>query len=594
MKFAVFDIETIQWVKPYSVCFFDGKDFKMFTGDDCVSCFIDFVITKKYRGYNIYAHNGGKFDFLFILDVLRFRDYDFSLIFQGSRCALIKVYHQKEGKIKNRKSRNNLRFVDSYNILKFSLDKLTKDFDVKHKKTNFMENNGKRDYDYLYELYKKGDNRFYDYVKNDVLGLYEVLQVFFDRIKGHKGSVGITTPSTAMKTFKQQFLPGDKKIPFIETGLNRFFRRNAYYGGRTEIFKMFLDDGRYHCFDVNSLYPFVMKNNSFPFSPPRRINPSLNVVKNFCGITEARVSVSDVDIPVLPFKKEIRKGVNKLVFPVGRFSGVWDNVFLKKALEVGYRVKPIRSWVFRDEFIFSEYVDYFYKQKQKSNKGSCDYLISKLFLNSLYGKFGQRDDSSMVVKITDFSKNKFKIIDVVDIENNIFRVETSNTSDFLFSPISIHVTSLAQLVLYGFFEKIFDKGGVVAYCDTDSVFTDVSLNTSDRLGDVKKEYSFRRGYFVLPKMYCVVLGDKNKVKVKGFSKDLLKNISEDSFRKALFKSDFSDFDVVSDDKKLNSLRSSFVRHKCFVSCDYVKRSIKTVYDKRLVLPDFSTKPIVIE
>jgi len=178
LKIATFDIETKNWVYPYCLSFYDGENIKMFTGNSCITDFLNFVITKKYRAYSIFAHNGGKFDFNFIIEHLKKMKYDIHFIFQGSRCILLKIYEQKEGKLHNRKACNNIKFYDSYALLRFSLDKLTKSFNVSNKKLNFMGNNEKNDYDYLYKLYKNKDKKFYEYVKNDVVGLYQVLNKF--------------------------------------------------------------------------------------------------------------------------------------------------------------------------------------------------------------------------------------------------------------------------------------------------------------------------------------------------------------------------------------------------------------------------------
>ena len=158
IKIAVFDIETYKWINPYAVGFYDGKDYYQFTGKTCISDFLRFIIRHKYRSYTIFAHNGGMFDFNFILEILKKWKYDINMIFQGSRCLQIKVYQEKQGKLTNRESWNSIKFSDSYALLGFSLDKLTKDFNVEHKKLNFMnETKIKNDYEYLYQLYKQKD-----------------------------------------------------------------------------------------------------------------------------------------------------------------------------------------------------------------------------------------------------------------------------------------------------------------------------------------------------------------------------------------------------------------------------------------------------
>lgn len=65
------------------------------------------------------------------------------------------------------------------------------------------------------------------------------------------------------------------------------------------------------------------------------------------------------------------------------------------AIEYGYKFKILRGYTFKQDYIFSEYVKFLYIMKNNSNKNSPDYTISKLLLNSLYGRLGM----NLVMKI---------------------------------------------------------------------------------------------------------------------------------------------------------------------------------------------------
>jgi len=603
MNIAVFDIETFKFINPYSLAMYDGKDYRLYTGSDCVKKFLDEVLNYKYRAVNFYAHNGGKFDFNFLVEYLRFRDYDFKMVFQGSRCLRLRVYHTKEGKSKDRKNRNATSFSDSYSLLKFSLDKLTKNFDVKHKKINFMEKPEKqRDYEYLYELYKKKDKRFYEYVKNDVFGLYEVLIGFNKMITENNGKMGLTIASTSLKTFRNYY-KYDRHIEMANKETNKEMK-NAYYGGRTEIFKMFVKEKKLYCYDINSLYPFVMFNNEYPVCPPRLCrNSNKNMIMEYHGITEAEIRApKNLYIPLLPYHYTIN-GNNKLVFPLGKFTGYWDNHLLRKAYDLGYEIKPIKTYVFgKTEMIFKEYVKRFYKLKQTSLKDTPNYIIAKLLLNSLYGKFGQRQESEIFIKYSDLKFNDFKEISVYDPDSHIFKVKTESQGKFFIPQISIHVTAMSLLQLYSHIENILKKGFLI-YCDTDSLFTNVKLPISEKIGGLKLEYEFNKGYFLLPKTYCVI--KKNNecyIRAKGYGGNIryinkkdkkIDRLNENVFKNALFKNDYSGFALESTNPSFNSMRTSFVRHKKYVSMDILKKSIRSKYDKRIVLPDFDTLPLVL-
>jgi len=593
-RFAVFDIETYNWIHPYALGFFDGQDYFEFLGKDCIKKFLTFILRHKYRGISVYAHNGGRFDFNFLVDVLKNMDYKFDMIFQGSRCLLLKVYQRYYTDSKGNTHGDVIKFVDSVSLLRFKLDDLTKDFDVVHKKLNFMDKKtDERDYEYLYRLYKQDDKRFHDYLKNDVFGLHEVLTKFNNLINDNNGKLGLTIASTSMRTFQKGYLKRD--LFMSDRDLNDEMKI-AYYGGRTEIFRLYLPEGKYRCYDINSLYPYVMFNNRFPVGKPKTIkNPDKNTIKEHIGITKCKVICpKDIYIPVLPYKKDMG-GHNKLIFPTGKFSGYWDNHQLRKAMELGYKIIPQKSFVFESSYLFKDYVNNFYELKRKSKSGTPSYILAKLMLNSLYGKFAQSQDSEMLMKFTNPKQMKdYEITDVVDEDTGLFKVKTESKGNFFIPQISIHVTALAQLRLYHFIEQLINKGKMVSYCDTDSLFTDGYLHTSDKLGDMKKEYSFRKGYFLLPKTYCIITPNGDvKVKAKGFTSRFQDRLDEQDFKKALFLDDLSGFTLETDNVRFNTIKTSFVRHKRFVSTDVQRKSIRATYDKRKILDDFNTKPLIL-
>ena len=60
-------------------------------------------------------------------------------------------------------------------------------------------------------------------------------------------------------------------------------------------------------------------------------------------------------------------------------------------MKYGYKFEIIRGYTFNKTIIFDKYKDKLYLIKKSSAKGSALYLISKLLMNCLYGKFGMID-----------------------------------------------------------------------------------------------------------------------------------------------------------------------------------------------------------
>src|SRR5581483_1559437 len=94
VKIAVGDLETDPFapgrieINPFVAGFWDGKNMEIFWGHDCCKKFVQHV--KKLKGkWVIYFHNGGNFDFHFLLEFLPVEDCEFMLI--GKRIVQIKL-----------------------------------------------------------------------------------------------------------------------------------------------------------------------------------------------------------------------------------------------------------------------------------------------------------------------------------------------------------------------------------------------------------------------------------------------------------------------------------------------------------------------
>jgi hypothetical protein len=561
---------------------YDVKEpFEYFKDKDCVKEFVDKYMTHSYRGYVFYAHFGSIFDFPIILNELNKRDFNIYPIMKGSK--IIKM-------IISDKFNHRWYFCDSSALLGFSLDDLTKTFNVEYKKLHVVEKNESYDRN-LYKLYLKDPDTVIEYLEHDCIGLYEVLDKFKKEILNIGGDLGLTIASTSLKTFTRSY---QKKPFFMCSKTMNDELRNAYFGGRTEIFRMIapVKDDYYYYYDINSLYPFVMKKYPYPISRPIVINnPDTLIYMENDGITNAKVNApTDLYIPVLPAKIKL-KSDNKLMFVVGEFSGWWDNHLLRKAREIGYTIDPIKSYIFESDYIFKEFVDDFYKIKQNAESGTPMYLIAKLLMNSLYGKYGQRQISESMIKDPDPDKEKYTIKDF-DIETGWARVEEEGKGKAYLPQIAIHVTAMAQLWLYESLEKIVDKGYKLFYCDTDSITTDYGgFDDSKMLGEWKLEKRISSGYFVLPKTYKLI-DDKGKteLRAKGYNRRLQEKITEDAYKRALMNDDYSGFSVISDNKEMLRASASFHRFKDFNKLDYIRRSIQTRYNKRKILKDFDTRP----
>jgi len=574
-------------IEPYLLGLYDGETFTYYKGSFCIRDFINKELTKKNRGTTYYVHYGSIFDFNLLLEELNKKEYRIYPISQGSKIIKMKITDSGD---------RNWYVQDTSSLLSFGLDALTKAFDVQHKKIEIIKKDNNYDHN-LYMLYKKKPDQVLEYLKHDCMGLYEVLSSFKNIIENLNGKMGLTIASTAMRSFKNGYC---KDFPKMEYRSINDEMRQAYFGGRTEIFRMHakeLIDDYYYYYDINSLYPYVMMHNEFPCSRPTIMRyPSKQDIFENVGITKAKITIPGSEyLPCIPSK--IKSGYNKkLMFTVGISCGYLDNSILKMGYEQGYTIEPIKSFFFRSSDLFSDYVKTFYDIKKRQKNGTPMYLIAKLLLNSLYGKFGQRQDSEMVIKDPFPNKKKYAFKDYVDFQTGWVRVSQEGKGKHYLPHIAIHVTALAQLELYKTMKEIYDKGYHLYYCDTDSITTDYrNLPVSDRIGDWKLEKRLLSGEFILPKTYHTVNDDHvEEMRVKGYNKTLREKIDKNAFRNAIIDDDYEGFTVESDNDQLLRLRDSYNRFRSFNRLDTIRKSIKTRYNKRKILANLDTRPFDIK
>lgn len=189
-----------------------------------------------------------------------------------------------------------------------------------------------------------------------------------------------------MEIFRSKYLKNNKTIRLLSDRHYKFIKQ-SYKGSNVSVYKPYGEN--LYAYDINSLYPFCMQK-PMPVGTPKPYNTSKGLEGLF-GFAEAEVSCpSDLKIPVLPLKVSIN-GSEKLIFPTGTFKGIFFSEELKYAQTLGYSIKLIRGLEFEKSYdLFHDYVSNFYYKKSTGN-GAVK-AISKLMLNSLYGRFAMNKE----------------------------------------------------------------------------------------------------------------------------------------------------------------------------------------------------------
>lgn len=169
-----------------------------------------------------------------------------------------------------------------------------------------------------------------------------------------------------------------------------------------------------------------MKENSMPVGEPiyfegdiLKIDPNAYGffevdVESPCAFTDSFIE-RYFNIPFLQCKVKTPHGGLRTVSPVGTWSGVYLSDEIKKALTLGYKFKIKRGYLFDKDYIFTEYVEFLYNLKVNSKKNSPDYIISKLLMNSLYGKLGMNPE--MEQHIITSTENELQIFEKYIVSN---------------------------------------------------------------------------------------------------------------------------------------------------------------------------------
>lgn len=503
--FAVVDLESAAgWVHFILGGIYDGETVHNFTSIGALlDCLFD-----QYDGWDVFAHFGGVYDFLFFLSHAYFVDRSIEIspiVPRGSSILTFKL--TKNGK--------TIVFHDSSALFPFGLEQLTKSFGVTHTK-------GSIDYDKITHVTPE----LVKYLESDLKGLWESIDAFFNwpLVKAAGGSY--TRASQALRIHRTML---KEDIWYLDQGMDEIIRQ-AYLGGRTEIFRpYYAGEKPLHHWDCNSLYPAVMRANVFP-------NAFDCVTKQFypkrLGFYECEVMVPhDMYLPPLGVVGVVG-GVEKFIFPRGRFKGMFSVAEINYARSLGVKITTAKGYIFSNGgYLFLDYVDALYAIKERSREGTVDYTIAKDLMTNLYGRYGLHDQKENLV-IDDGSPGimpgREVMINGRKIPFGTIAVELNTFSNVA---IAAYVTSYARIYMH---RLMLTCGDELYYTDTDSIFTTKEFPVSTKLGGMKLVYDCAAAAFLLPKAYAVrQVNGFQFCKMKGFDKKKIQHFTVDDFYQCL-------------------------------------------------------------
>jgi hypothetical protein len=325
--------------------------------------FIEFVSGMEII---LYAHNGGKFDWHFIIENIE--DYEPLTVIAG-RLAKFKI--------------GLCEFRDSYNIIPAPL--------AAYQKTEID-----------YSIFEEGEREkpenmgvIREYLKDDCVYLG---QMVIDFIKTY--GMNLTQAGAAMKFWaKLADIERPRSSKYYYEEMQKY-----YYGGRVECFETGEIYDEFEVIDIRSAYPWAMKLKH-PWGMEYSTDDTLDGMSDD-EISRAFITLNAQSLGAFPIRTktglrfpndgEMREfNISGWEYLAARDTGTLQNESVK---EVRY---------YADTISFGEYVDYFFALKDEADlnlkkidqndpnygKWASQRLFAKLFLNSLYGKFASNPEN---------------------------------------------------------------------------------------------------------------------------------------------------------------------------------------------------------
>jgi DNA polymerase family B len=360
-----------------------------------------------------------------------------------------------------------------------------------------------------------------------------------------------TQAGQALSAYRWRFLkPGH--IFLHDNPRAMALERESYHGGLVDCFRI----GEYtntqfpfHKVDVNSMFPHKMATLQLPrkyvayrqgtigewddatSTPATRLTELAGWLKQ--EAVTARVTVntdlSDRPASVKCFCCLLNED-GKLYMPEGQFETVLTTRELQRGLDLGIIEDCTELVAYEQDILFDGYVGFFHDLKQQYEREGNEAWrsICKIFLNGLYGKFGQHHEDWVKTDIEPVGNIEVfvdedgerttvrKVGNLWDQSNGI-----KHDSTYSFCAIAAHITADARLHLV----DLRNAAGAdhAYYCDTDSLIVDedgmlmltLAGYMGPRLGQLKDEGTATEISILAPK--CYTFG--GEVKRKGVRKN---------------------------------------------------------------------------
>lgn len=396
------------------------------------------------------------------------------------------------------------------------------------------------------------------YLKRDCEILARYLKQFFAKEKNSHSLFKQTIGSISYSYIKETI---NKLTPNF-TVKDYLYFQNWYSGGLCfpsldHWAKWVYKPNRIKMIDACSMYPSQMIK-ALPYGKPLDKKPKDSPYCCFYKIKIIRARIKDKYSDIAILKKPFEYVNNKKIYHFTKFNTLYQYIqeieneiyyfcdceleMLEKIYNIKYKV--LKRHYFKTDAYLKPIIETLFKfKKEAKEKGDeVNTLLSKLRLNNLYGKTGQKP-----IRQQDYYGDKESIntdrYRIVGEKNTLikgYNIEQIKEDDEKANPIFLasYITALARCSLINKYLYITNHGGTFLYCDTDSIcyidsrkpikFNDIG----NELGHWEYEKFIVADAFcsLCPKQYRIVK-DKKVVKCAsaGVKKEMIINVANQDY-----------------------------------------------------------------
>lgn len=317
-----------------------------------------------------------------------------------------------------------------------------------------------------------------------------------------------------------------KLMPKLDKKLDAWLR-DSYKGGWTYCNPRYQDKELEDVtvYDVNSLYPYVMRYKELPYGNPECRPPNKGELYIIRFSTSFKLKKGY--LPTIQIKNNFRYDETEyLTDSEGEVELCLTSIdfeLFKEHYDVYYIKDPIYFSFKSKVGLLGDYIDYHMKRKIDADLQGNQALryLSKRYMNSPYGKTGMRP-------------NRINKIPYLDADEVVRFLTMETVSDSIYVPYASFVCAQARNITIRAAQKNFEN---FIYADTDSIHIlgknveGIEIHRT-KLGAWKNEGNFPKGKYLRAKTY--IHGDENnniiEIKCAGMPVEVKEKVVWDNFR----------------------------------------------------------------